>query len=178
MERVEIGEVKDFRKGETKLTQLFELNAKQVAALLMTGHKLYQLGRIKDAKSIFEGLDTLDGSIAYAHGILGAIYQKEEKYDPAVERYDTALKLFPQDINSLTNRGEIHLKLGRFEQAAADLEKAMELDPERSHPAANRARMLVCLVQDALRLAKEKGTEAVEAERRNAKVRASQEGVR
>jgi Flp pilus assembly protein TadD len=100
--------------------------------------------------------------------VLGAIYQKEEKYWPAVHQYDLALKLNPGDVSSLTNRGEIYLKLGKFDQAAADLQQAMKLDPSNKNSAANRARLLVGLVQDALQLAKEQGIEAVVTQRKSA----------
>ncbi len=56
----------------------------------------------------------------------------------------------PVDIHALTNRGEIALKLGRLQEAASDFKAAMDLDPARKHPAANRARLLVLLALDAV----------------------------
>jgi len=153
--------VEKFHKGELKLAELFDIDAKQVAALLLTGHNYYSQGKLDEAKRIFEGLAVLDGKNPYVHGILGAIYQKQEKYDVAIARYTLALNIFPKDPNSLTNRGEIYLKLGKFKEAAEDFKKAIELDPERKHPAANRARVLVSLTHEALKLAKEKGVDAV-----------------
>jgi len=153
--------VEKFKKGEIKLAEVFDIDARQVAALLMTGHNLYAQGRMEDAQKIFEGLAVLDSQNPYVHGILGSIYQKQENYDAAVDRYSTAVSIFPQDINSLTNRGEIFLKQGKFQQAAGDFKSAIDLDPEQKHPAANRARLLVTLTQEALKLAKDKGVEAV-----------------
>src|SRR5262249_33399363 len=146
---------------EIKLAQVFDVDARQIAALLMTGHNLYAQGRLDDAQKIFEGLVVLDAKNPYVHGILGSIYQKQEKYEAAVERYSSAVSIFPQDLNSLTNRGEIFLKLGKFQDAATDFKSAIDLDPDKRHPAANRARLLVTLTQEALKLAKEKGVEAV-----------------
>jgi hypothetical protein len=45
------------------------------------------------------------------------------------------------------------LKVGRFEKAASDSLNAIQLDPNKKHPAANRARLLVSIVQNALQLA-------------------------
>ena len=153
--------VQNFKKGQLKLAQVFDVDAKQIASILLTGHTLYAQGRLDDAKRVFEGLAVLDGKNPYVQGILGAIYQKQEKYDIAVARYTLALNIFPQDVNSLANRGEIYLKTGNFKEAAADFKKAIELDPARKHPSANRARILVALTQEALKLTKEKGVGAV-----------------
>jgi tetratricopeptide (TPR) repeat protein len=130
----------------------FQPTTKQVAALMAAGYRWYEQGRIRDAKRIFKGLTILDTSNVYAHGLLGAIYQKEHKYEEALSRYSSAIALLPQDPNLLTNRGEIYLKIGKLEEAAKDLKKAIDLDPSQKHPAANRARMLVHAVQDALRI--------------------------
>jgi Tfp pilus assembly protein PilF len=65
-------------------------------------------------------------------------------------RYNRALALYPNDVQALANRGEIQLKLGNFEKAAEDLKRAIELDPGKKHPAANRARLLVAIVKEAI----------------------------
>jgi tetratricopeptide (TPR) repeat protein len=150
-----------YKNGELKFRELFGFDAKQAAALLVVGHNLYTQGRFEDAKNIFEGLTVLDDSNPYVHGILGSIYQKQRKYDLALARYTLALNLFPDDISSLLNRGEVYLKLGKFLEAAEDFKKAIALDPAQENPAANRARLMVALTQDALKLAKEKGLDAV-----------------
>ena len=129
------------------------VNPKQIAALMTAGFRWYEQGRLRDAKKIFEGLAVLDESNCYAHGVLGSIYQKEKNYDAAIERYNLAIALFPHDPNIFTNRGEIFLKLGKLEEAAGDLKKAIDLDPTRKHPASNRARLLVKAMQDALQSA-------------------------
>jgi Flp pilus assembly protein TadD len=128
----------------------FQPNSKQAAALMACGFQWYEQGRLRDAKRIFQGLALLDPGNAYAHGLLGVIHQKEQNYDAAISEYSLAISLFPKDANLFTNRGEIYLKLGRLEQAAEDLRHAIELDPSKKDPAANRARILVCAVADSL----------------------------
>jgi Tfp pilus assembly protein PilF len=153
--------IHEVEEGKIQPTQALGIDEKQVAAVLMAGHTLYSEGHFEDAKKLFEGLAALDSTNPYVHGILGAIYQKQEKYDVAVARYSMALSLYPKDINSLTNRGEIFLKCGKFSEAANDFKAAIDLDPDRKSPAANRARLLVALTAEALKIAKEKGVGAV-----------------
>jgi Flp pilus assembly protein TadD len=122
----------------------------QWTALLLTGHNFVRQGRLQDATKIFEGLAVIDTQNPYIQGILGSIYQKQEKYPLALIRYNRALALYPNDVQALANRGEIQLKLGNFEKAAEDLKRAIELDPGKKHPAANRARLLVAIVKEAI----------------------------
>ena len=147
---------------KTNTIDLLGVRKNQVAAFMIVGYRLYKEGRLIDAAKIFEGLAVLDSSNAYVQGILGSIYQKREQYGLALVRYNNALTLFPEDLNSLTNRGEIFVKLGRFPDAAHDFKKAIELDPERKDPSSNRARLLVSMIHDALTLAKQEGISSLE----------------
>lgn len=165
MPKPEKAKLEKFKKGQMKFAELFDFDSKQAAALILTGHQLLNQGRLEDAKRIFEGLAVLDGRNPYIHGILGSIYQKQGNYSIALARYTMALNIFPDDMNSLLNRGEIFLKLGKFSEAAADFKKIIDLDPDQKNPAANRARLLVALTQDALTLTKQQGLKALLAEK-------------
>jgi tetratricopeptide (TPR) repeat protein len=143
-------ELEKLRTGELTLAQILGIKAKHVAAILKTGHALFENNKLEEARNIFEGMSVLDGANPYIHGMLGAIYQKQEKYETAMEHYTAALRVNPRDIHALTNRGEIALTLGRLPEAASDFKAAMDLDSARKHPAANRARLLTLLVMDAL----------------------------
>jgi tetratricopeptide (TPR) repeat protein len=154
----------DKNQEPARLAQMLNIDAGQVAAILLTGYRLYEQGRLEDARTLFEGLAIIDGANPYVHSILGAIYQKERRYELSLQRYDMALNLFPEDPNALTNRGETYLKLGKFQEAATDFKKALELDPNGKHPSVNRARLLVSLAQQALLLARDKGLETVRQE--------------
>lgn len=153
--------VERFKKGELRLQQVCEIDARQTAALLATVYTLFRNGRYEDARDILEGLVILDEHNPYIHGLLGAVYQKRSEDDRAIEHYNTALKLFPQDIYSMTNRGEICLKLGKLDEAFSDLKQAIELDKNKKLPAGNRARILIALTQEALKAIKEDGMQEV-----------------
>ena len=139
-----------FKKGELKFTQLFQISASQIAAILVSGHNFFTKGRLAEARQIFEGLSVVDPNQPYVQTMLGAIYQQMEQYDRAICHYTAALKLNPGDINALTNRAEIYLKVGQFSEAASDLKKSIELDPDKKHPAAIRARLLSLMAAETL----------------------------
>jgi tetratricopeptide (TPR) repeat protein len=133
--------------------------ADEWTALLVTGYNFFRQERLEEAATIFEGLVVVDSHNPYIQGILGSIYQKQQLYDLALIRYNNALTLNPADTNALSNRGEILLKLGRFQEAAQDLKRAIELDPVREDGASNRARLLVSIVRDSLSLASQNSVE-------------------
>jgi Flp pilus assembly protein TadD len=90
------------------------------------------------------------------------IYQKQKQYEAALSRYNNTLEKFAYDTNALVNRGEMLLRLGRFQEAEEDFQQAIQLDPKGKDPAGNRARLLVNMVQDARTIAREEGLEVLE----------------
>jgi tetratricopeptide (TPR) repeat protein len=142
--------LEQYRKGELKFTQIFELNGTRMAAVLAAGHNFFSEGRLEEARKIFEGLAVIDPAFPYIQTMLGAIYQKSEKYDLAIARYSMALKLHPNDIHALTNRAETYLMVGKFPEAAEDLKRVLNIDSTQTNPVSKRARMLSALAADAL----------------------------
>jgi Flp pilus assembly protein TadD len=134
-----------------------QLTAQQLAAGIRLGLLHFSQGRWDDARPIFLVLSVVDPQNAYLHAMLGAVYQQMGEDDNATSEYSAAIELFPQDIASLVNRGEIALKAGRVKEAFQDLTRAIELDPGKKHPSSNRARLLVTTIDDALRLVDQKG---------------------
>ncbi|MCL4425262.1 MAG: tetratricopeptide repeat protein, partial [Firmicutes bacterium] len=69
-----------------------------------------------------------------AHLLLGNFYFKEGRPDEALAEYnrvaDSAYLRPPEEVALLTNRGEIYLAKGQRALAAADWQKALEIDPQ------------------------------------------------
>ena len=60
----------------------------------------------------------------------GLTYANQEKYEDAVESYDKAISLNPDDPYSYANKGIALSKLKRYEEAIMAFNKAIELDPD------------------------------------------------
>jgi tetratricopeptide (TPR) repeat protein len=157
MAKLDVEKLQQIARGEIKAREVLEVNPDQMAAVLTVGHLLYENGKLAEAQRIFDGLLVLDSKNPFVHAMLGSIYQKQQRFQLAYRHYTRAVDVFPQDIVSLLNRGEILLRFGKFNEAAADFKAAVDLDPEQKNPFANRARLLSRLALESLQVAKDKG---------------------
>lgn len=133
---------KKFLFGKITWAQLEGMTMEQAYSIAEFGYTMYQQGRYKDARTLFEGLVIGNPYDPYFHAMLGAIYTKLDMHEEAAQEFSIAIELDPEDINSYVNRGELLLQHGEFEYAMEDLKAAIDLDPEGKNPASLRARAL------------------------------------
>ncbi|MBI2378523.1 MAG: tetratricopeptide repeat protein [Deltaproteobacteria bacterium] len=133
---------KKFLFGKITWAQLEGMTMEQAYAIAEFGYTMYQQGRYKDARTLFEGLVIGNPYDPYFHSMLGAIYTKLDMHEEAAQEFSIAIELDPEDINSYVNRGELLLQHGEFEYAMEDLKAAIDLDPDGKNPATLRARAL------------------------------------
>jgi tetratricopeptide (TPR) repeat protein len=137
--------VENFKKflfGKITWAQLEGMTMEQAYSIAEFGYTMYQQGRYKDSRTLFEGLVIGNPYDPYFHAMLGAIYTKLDMHEEAAQEFSIAIELDPEDINSYVNRGELLLQHGEFEYAMEDLKAAIDLDPEGKNPASLRARAL------------------------------------
>lgn len=108
----------------------------------MKAFLLYEQERYDEARVLFEELAELDVSEGYYRTALGAICLAMDGVDKALEYFNQALQLNPQDTAALINRGEVHLRLGNMLEAAHDFASVVRLDPDNRDPLTARARVL------------------------------------
>jgi tetratricopeptide (TPR) repeat protein len=145
--------------GEASVGQIVGLTGPEMLEMAMQGFRLYEQGRYKDAKVVFDGLCELDPAEAYYRTALGAIYLAEDDLQTALQLFTHALALNAKDSAALVNRGEVHLRLGNIVEAAQDFATAVELDPENKDPLTMRARLLAAAALETIEAA-QKGTNA------------------
>jgi tetratricopeptide (TPR) repeat protein len=131
-----------FVRGEASLAQLMGITRDQAYAFAEYAYTLYEQGRVREAKQIFEALVIQNPADPYMHFMLGVIYAKMDMPEEAVEAYGNSLERDPENIAAYTNRGEILLQHGEFDEALTDLQAAIKLDASGSNPFAMRARVL------------------------------------
>lgn len=129
--------------GRVSLSQLFGLAKQEIEAIAVIGFQLYEQGKVGDAELIFNGLIALDSHVYYGYAGLGALALAEEKLDDATRWLTRAAELNPEDPTVHANLGEAFLRQARVEEAAAEFQQALTLDPGAADPGANRARAIL-----------------------------------
>ena len=69
---------------------------------------------------------------------VGYLYGEEDNWEAAIDAYDKALELDPNDTAAYNNRGVAKRNLGQYEAALADYDKALELEPDMAAAYNNR----------------------------------------
>ena len=144
-------------------------------------YSLQQEGKIKGAiekwRSIANFMEGIDNEVAArAWFSIGYLYQKgkpevAEKPDSlckAIDAYNEAIRLDPDDAAAYNNRGNAKSNLEQYEEAIADYNQAIRLDPDYAVAYYSRAIANIALdrietagadLQTALALAQETGDE-------------------
>jgi TolB-like protein len=71
----------------------------------------------------------IDPDNGFAHAVLGLVYMGEFAWDEAMREYDLAIRLNPNETNSLLWKGIALTALGYVDQAIAMFKQAERLDP-------------------------------------------------
>ncbi len=144
-------------EDDRNLAEMGGYTVDDIAGLAEIGYNLLQQGKLEDALAIYQGVYSLDSKSPWGASSLGCIFQKMERYGEALQMYREALDIEPSDVHCLANRGEIQFRMGHLLAAAEDLQKAVELDPHRRNPAAQRARVILMVVMEILEAAEAQG---------------------
>jgi tetratricopeptide (TPR) repeat protein len=116
----------------------------QLNSIAALGFNFFKEGKLDDAQIMFKGLIVADNSF-YGWAGMGAIALAKEP--PELEKaqmfLSIAVKRNPNDASVHTNLGEVYLRQQNVEQARAELQKALNLDPEKRDAGGNRARAIL-----------------------------------
>jgi tetratricopeptide (TPR) repeat protein len=61
---------------------------------------------------------------------LGYVYQRQKRYEAAMDHYNQALELNSEHVSAMNNLAVAYYELGDINQAMSEIKKALEIDPE------------------------------------------------
>lgn len=128
----------------------------QIAELSLYGHHLFEQGKLKEARDIFERLVAFEIDEAFPYTMLGTIYLALGDGARALALFEAALRIDPSDVAALVYRGEIRISGGKLSAGTRDLERARALAPQ-DDPLVKRATRLIQLAEGARRRRAERG---------------------
>ncbi len=102
--------------------------------------RLYRLGRFDEAKAAAEATLAADPDFAAAHNLLGYIALDQGDHTGAEDAFKEYIRLAPERPNPYDSLGELYLKTGRYDEAAAQFEQALARDPDFTVSSANLIR--------------------------------------
>ncbi|WP_278471124.1 tetratricopeptide repeat protein [Gimesia maris] len=115
----------------------------------LASHHLYSQNKKTGPRTKTEYDDSVSPAIQLVHEALKQ--KKREKLDEAIKTLDEALKLKPDLVIALVNRGLIHESQQNYSAAIADYKKAIEIEPDFWLPYNNLAYLLAGCEQAEIR---------------------------
>jgi tetratricopeptide (TPR) repeat protein len=129
---------------ETKL----HFTKDQLNSIALFALDYYRQGKVSEAETMFKGLVIADNSF-YGYAGLGAIALSQDppRLEDAFTYLSIATDMKPEDPSAHANLGEVLLRQSKFQEAAGQFQKAIELDPQGHDAGANRARAMLAGLQ-------------------------------
>lgn len=124
------------------------VSPEELRALLEMGFLLRERGELDKALEVFDGVLALRPDLEIAHIGLANVYQVQGNNAEAEKVFRSAVERFPQSAHAHAQLGEFFHTVGRKEDALAELEKAIQIDP--SGPYGEAARAVKTLVEDGV----------------------------
>lgn len=110
----------------------FECSQQRIKAMEIAnkGASAFQNGLYDTAEQELRLAIQTDPTFPLAHYNLGKVYQKQRKWDKAIEAFESAAERDPDNANYQYDLGEAYLESKRLDRAEAALKRATELDPK------------------------------------------------
>ncbi|MEZ4270077.1 MAG: hypothetical protein R3C68_01130 [Myxococcota bacterium] len=118
---------KKFLRGEVTLSDLLNLDDKEIEVIFLMGHYLYNYGKYQASLNVFSVLTLYKPFVSRYWRAAGAANQALKKYNEAIVAYDMALTTNLNDAISYTYRGESKIKVGMEEEGMEDLRMAVQV---------------------------------------------------
>jgi len=131
-----------FINGELTWAEIRKISKRMQKELARVAYLNFKMQKYEKAETLFKGLAVIDHTNWYYRAALGAIFQKRNMFEKAVDEYTTALDLRENEITSLVNRSECYMMLKEFDASLKDLEAVIEMKLAQNNPWFMRARVL------------------------------------
>lgn len=131
----------DYKTAEQKLTNVLSLNAYDARAYFERGQIRYKNKQIELAKDDFVNATLLEPSnmeYAYHRATIFMTYMDDEAYNIAIEIFSTLILNGYIKDECFNSRGECYLAIHQYENALADFEKALKINPNNETYKNNR----------------------------------------
>lgn len=131
-----------FVTGELTWAEIKHIPKTLLKELARVAYLKFRGGDYKTAEILFKGLAVLDHLNWYFRAALGAVFQKQGRFEEAIGEYSMALELNPDEVSSWVNRGQCLLHTGDTDAALVDFDHVLKMSLGAEGPWVKRARTL------------------------------------
>lgn len=117
-------------EGKATLKDVRGYQDEELYAIAKAAYYFYYQGRLKEARTLFQGLYAINPLDGYFARALGVVELAAGNTTGAMQAYDVAIRLSPEDAAAYVGRAEVKLTLGQKPQAIEDLRRAVSLTAE------------------------------------------------
>ncbi|MBI1367437.1 MAG: tetratricopeptide repeat protein [Planctomycetes bacterium] len=110
-------------KADKTITEAISINATQAPYYDLAARILMERGQLERAYNTVGHSIELDAKRTESHYLMGVIEQRWQRYEAALEQYDTAYQCTPDDVAPLLAAAEMLVKLDRTDEAIKRLEE-------------------------------------------------------
>ena len=118
----------DFAAAAAEFKHALDLNPGNEDYYYNLGFVYLELGKLSQSQEIFQRLLTVNSSSGDAHFGLAAVAMQENRYQDAIQEYQTASRLEPDLQGVQYEEGRALVKLGRIDEAIGAFKKELEID--------------------------------------------------
>lgn len=137
-----VDEFYKFVSGEMTWAEIRKISRRMQKELARIAYFKFKMKDYAKAETMFKGLAIIDHTNWYYRAALGAIYQRQKKYEDAVDEYGTALDLKEDEASCFVNRAECFLMMREFDAAKRDLDAVSGLNIPPNSPWRLRSALL------------------------------------
>lgn len=138
-----LNDYKKFVSGEITWGEISKVSKRMQKELARVAYLSFKMKDYNRAETLFKGLAVVDHTNWYYRAALGAVYQKQNKYEEAIEEYTIALKIKQDEVSCYVNRGECCMLLDDFEAAKKDFEHVLHMKLAKNNPWLIRVKALM-----------------------------------
>jgi type III secretion system low calcium response chaperone LcrH/SycD len=133
---------KKFMDGELTWAEIKKVPKWMLKLLAKFAYTKFKMREYANAETMFKALAIVDHNNWYYRAGLGAVYQKQKKFDQAIDEYSIALTIKEDEVTSLVNRGECFIQLQDLDAAMEDFAEVIKLGLPKNNPWRMRAQIL------------------------------------
>ena len=140
-----VAAVQRWADGKATLKEVHGYSDEELYAVARTAYAFFHQGKVAEARTLFQGLFAVNPRDPYFARALGVVEYAAGNSEGALQAYEVATKLAPNDPAAYVGRAEVLLALGQRTKAAEDLKRASTLQGDLK--LVNKARALLEALQ-------------------------------